>query len=255
MISLRGISSSYGKKQVLHDVSLELERGKLYAIVGKNGSGKTTLLHTLARLHKAEGELMLDGEKYGNIGRREFAKKLAILPQERSIPDMTVFDLAASGRYPYLDASRRLSDADTEAVAHALSATNTEHFADESMKKLSGGERQRAYIAMLLAQDTPYVLLDEPTSHLDAAFSFEIMEHLCKMRDAGKCVVAVLHDLPLALRYADRLIVVSDGRIIASVPPEVAVRDGVIDATFDISCQLIEDGINGRMYVIKPLGD
>ncbi len=234
MIKTENISFFYGKKQVLKDISLEFEKGKLYAVIGPNGSGKTTLLHLLARLHKPIGTLTLDGENHDNIPRRDFAKRLALLPQERSIPDMTAFDLVSAGRYPYLDISRRLGEQDLVAVKKAMTATNTEQFANNSLKKLSGGERQRAYIAMLMAQATPYVLLDEPTSHLDISHAFEVMELLSKMRNDGKCVIAVLHDLSLALKYADEVIVLQNGDVRATGAPSDIVNGGYIESVFGV---------------------
>ncbi len=234
MIKADKLSFFYGKKQVLKDISLEFEQGKLYVIVGTNGSGKTTLLHALARLHKAKGSLALDGEAYENISKREFAKKLAILPQERIIPDMSVFDFVSAGRYPYLDISRRLTDSDTDAVKCAMKKTGTEGFANINLKKLSGGERQRAYIAMLMAQDTPYVLLDEPTSHLDISHAFEVMELLSEMRNDAKCVVAVLHDLSLALKYADEITVLQNGEIKTRGTPSDIAQSGYIESVFGV---------------------
>ncbi len=234
MIKANNLSFFYGKKQVLKDISLKFEQGKVYAIIGPNGSGKTTLLQLLARLQKPIGTLTLDSENYENIIRLDFAKKLALLPQERSIPDMSVYDLVSSGRYPYLDISRKLSTEDIAVVKNALTATNTEEFAQRSMKKLSGGERQRAYIAMLMAQDTPYVLLDEPTSHLDISYAFEIMELLSKMRDSGKCVIAVLHDIPLAMKYADEVIILQDGEVKAVGSPSDIMNGDYIESVFRV---------------------
>ena len=234
MIKAEKLSFSYGKKQVLQDVSLELERGRLYTVIGPNGSGKTTLLHALAKLNKPCGGLTLDGEDYAKIARRDFAKKLTLLPQERSIPDMTVFDLVSAGRYPHLDFSRRLGGKDIKVIQNAMTATGVEEFSGRSLRKLSGGERQRSYIAMLMAQETPYLLLDEPTAHLDISHAFEVMELLRGMRDEGKCVITVLHDLPMALDYADKVIVLQSGEVKAVGAPEKIQNSGCIESVFQV---------------------
>ncbi len=239
MIEAAHLNFSYGKQPILHDISLSFEKGKLYAIIGPNGSGKTTLLHTLARLRSATGTLTLDNRCYSSIPRKDFAKKLALLPQERHIPDLRVLDLVSAGRFPYLDLSRRLSEADMEIVKSAMKSTEVDAFAEKHLKALSGGERQRAYLAMLTAQNTPYVLLDEPTSHLDISCAFEVMKLLCRMRDEGKCVIAVLHDLSLALRYADELIVMKNGKTEAAACASSLLQSGVIEKTFGVTCQMI----------------
>ncbi len=240
MIQADNISFSYGKKQVLKNISLELALGKLYAVIGPNGSGKTTLLHTLAKLHKATGTLLLNGERYETIERRRFAKHLALLPQERSVPDMTVRELVSAGRYPHLDLFGKPGDADRELVRYAMRVTDTERFAEQNIKRLSGGERQRAYIAMLAAQDTPYVLLDEPTSHLDISCCFEILELLRRMKENGKCVVTVLHDLSLALNYADEVILLSEGTIVSVDTPMNLIKSGFLEEIFHITVHPIE---------------
>lgn len=248
MIQVQNLSFSYGKQQILKNISLELEAGKLYAVIGVNGSGKTTLIHALARLYSAEGILTLDGENYQRIPRRQFAQKVALLPQERNIPEISVFELVSSGRYPYLDLSKRLGENDIAIVETAMRETNTEKIAQKSIKRISGGERQRAYIAMLMAQDTPYLLLDEPTTHLDISCAFEVMELLCKLRDAGKCIVTVIHDLSLALKYADELIALSNGEVISKSTPKEAVERGVPERVFGVSCHAVP--LDGEEYYV-----
>lgn len=248
MIRVESLSFSYGKRQILKNISLSFETGKLYAIVGPNGCGKTTLLNCIAGLRHKGPEVTVDGKGYFETGRAEMAKKLAILPQSRPMPSMTVSDLVTAGRYPYLDLTRKPSPVDREAVRCAMEITDTQGFADRRVKELSGGERQRVYVAMLLAQDTPYVLLDEPTSHLDVSCTFEVMRLLKEMRDGGKCVIAVLHDLSSALKYADLVAVMGEGEILSLSPPVETVDCGVLERVFGVRCTVAD--VDGKKEYI-----
>lgn len=245
MIEIQNLGFSYGRMNVLKDISLNFEKGKLYAVIGPNGSGKTTLIKLISRLNRANsGKLLLDGEPYDRIERKEFAKRVALLPQGRNVPSMSVYDLVACGRFPHLGFSRKLTADDENTVVSALRLTGTEAFAAKSVKKLSGGERQRVYIAMLLAQNSPYVILDEPTTHLDISAKFQIMNLLCNIKNNGKCVVAVLHDLDLALKYADEIILLSKGRVEITGTPEETVNSGKLGSVFGVKCESIT--INGQ---------
>ncbi len=237
MIEAKNLSFSYGSTKVLQGISLKLEEGRFYAVIGTNGSGKTTLLNCLARLRSGSGELKMDGIDYRNIKRRDFAKRLAILPQERPTPDISVFDLVASGRFPYLDLARKLSPLDIQAVEDALASTDIEKFREKSVRALSGGERQRAYIAMLRTQNTPHILLDEPTAHLDAFYTLETMKLLLKLKDEGRCVASVIHDIPLALKYADEIIVIKDGRVWDFGDAEHILKTGAVEEAFGVACK------------------
>lgn len=254
MIELKELCFSYGSKPVLKDVSASFESGKLCAVVGPNGCGKTTLIRLLSRLLRPEsGELRLGEKPFAAYGRKEFAQRLALLPQTRPVPAIAVRELVSHGRFPYLDLSRRLTKEDEEMVDKALRDTNTAVLAERELRELSGGERQRVYLAMLLAQDTPCVLLDEPTTYLDVSSQFAIMEALRRMSESGKCVVAVLHDLALALRYCDKMIVMDEGRVLASGTPEELVRNGILDLVFKVRCAALE-GPEGVEYIIRPGG-
>ena len=169
MIQLDDLCFSYGGRTVLNNISAAFSPGKLYAVLGPNGSGKTTLIRLLSRLLLPDsGSLTLDEKSYTCYGRKEFARQLALLPQTRPIPAISVQDLVSHGRFPYLGLSRTPGRADLEAVDRAMAAVNVQAFAGRDLRRLSGGERQRVYLALLLAQDTRYVLLDEPTTYLDA---------------------------------------------------------------------------------------
>ncbi len=251
MIKAENLSFSYGKASILEGINLSLEEGKLYGVIGPNGSGKTTLIKLLsAQLKPARGELFLDGKPYKEYGRKELARKVALLPQGRNTPDISVYDMVCYGRYPYLGFSRKMQEADIASVRAALKATDTQNLAERNVRKLSGGERQRVYMAMLYAQDTAHVLLDEPTTHLDISYRFQIMETLERMKAEGKCVVAVLHELSLALKYADEIILVSEGRVVSVATPEETVKSGNIDRVFAVECHLAQ--INGeREYIFS----
>lgn len=254
MIQLDDLNFSYGGRTVLHNLSAAFSPGKLYAVLGPNGSGKTTLIRLLSRLLLPDsGSLTLDGKSYESYGRKEFARQLALLPQTRPIPAISVQDLVSHGRFPYLGLSRTPGKDDLDAVERAMAAVNVQAFAGRDLRQLSGGERQRVYLALLLAQDTRYVLLDEPTTYLDASAQFSVMENLkCMSRD-GKCVIAVLHDLNLALSFADEICLLDQGRIAAFGAPEALVEQGVLDRVFSIRCRsVVVDGI--KEYIIRPGG-
>ena len=237
MMEVKNVSFSYGRTPCLSSVDLCFEPGKLYAVIGPNGSGKTTLIRLLSGLAKPKtGSLLLDGKAYSDFGRKEFARKTALLPQGRNTPNTSVFDLVACGRYPWLDLSKRLTEEDINVVQSALTVTDTARFADRNVKTLSGGQRQRVYMAMLYAQDTPYVLLDEPSTHLDIAGGFDIMEQLVQMKQSGKCVITVLHDLNMAMKYADALILMHHGEAVLFSGPETLIQSGLLEVAFRVKC-------------------
>ena len=254
MIQLDDLCFSYGGRTVLNNISAAFSPGKLYAVLGPNGSGKTTLIRLLSRLLLPDsGSLTLDEKSYTCYGRKEFARQLALLPQDRPIPAISVQDLVSHGRFPYLGLSRTPGRADLEAVDRAMAAVNVQAFAGRDLRRLSGGERQRVYLALLLAQDTRYVLLDEPTTYLDASAQFSVMENLKRMSQDGKCVIAVLHDLNLALSFSDEICLLNQGHIAAFGAPEALVEQGVLDRVFSIRCRsVVVDGV--KEYIIRPSG-
>lgn len=195
------------------------------------------MLRLLGRIEKPEcGRIFLDGRNISEYKRKEYAKKIAVMPQERDIPEISVYEFVANARYPYLDFSKRLSSEDKAAVRAALCSTETEKFSDRSIREVSGGERQRVYTAMLLAQETPCVLLDEPTTYLDIAHQFSVMKMLVKMKEEGKCVIVVLHDLALALKFSDKTLVMNDGEVYDFDTPENIVANGSVEKAFGVKC-------------------
>lgn len=252
MIELKQVSFLYGQRPVLHEMNMVFESGKLYGIIGPNGCGKTTLVRLLSRMIEPEsGEILLDHKPYRQYNRKEFARRIALLPQGRSVPYMTVEDLVSGGRFPYMDLSRRLTPKDRDLVKQAMIQAHVLHNAGRNMAELSGGERQRAYIAMLLAQNTDVVLLDEPTTYLDIANQFSVLSLLQSMRENGKCVIAVLHELSAAMRYCDELVVMQSGRICACGAPEIVASSGVLENVFHVRCRKLT--IDGKTeYLFCP---
>jgi iron complex transport system ATP-binding protein len=246
MIELQNISFSYDR-EVLRDISLHFAPGCFCGILGPNGCGKTTLMRLLAGLTApAQGSMTLCGRPYAAWRRRELARQLALLPQDRPVPELTVGECVALGRYPH--GNGRSAD-DRRAVAQAMADTGTEALRGRLVSQLSGGERQRVGLAMLLAQETPVVLLDEPTAALDAAHQFAVMDILRQARDRGRCVIAVLHDLPLALRYCDRVILLSGGQVRFAGKPAEAVASGALEAVFGVRCIPVPQGGEGAFFI------
>lgn len=235
MIELKDISAGYGRDTVLHGISLNIPRGRLISVIGPNGSGKSTLLKTAAGLLSvSEGEVILQGRSLTGLSRSEIARHIAYLAQGKSVPDMTVGQLVLHGRFPHLRYPRKYSPKDRSIASDALCRMGMEALTDRPMSSLSGGMRQNAYIAMVLAQDTDYILLDEPTTYLDISRQLELMKTLRTLADSGKGIAAVMHDLPLAFSFSDEIAVINDGALLAADTPEVLCQSGVIKSVFGI---------------------
>lgn len=236
LLSVEGVSAGYGKQLILDGISLSIPEATMTMLVGPNGSGKSTLLSVMARLLKPMGGTVnLDGKALHAMPTREVARKLGLLPQSPLLPEgLTVYDLVSRGRYPHQGFLRQWTEADEEAVQHALTVTDTLEFSGRPVDSLSGGQRQRCWIAMALAQETPIILLDEPTTFLDLHYQVEVLDLLRHLtREHGRTIVAVLHDLNFALQYADRLIFLKEGAIA-----------GVAEHPGECSAALIRDVFN-----------
>jgi iron-siderophore transport system ATP-binding protein len=248
-----GLRLAYGRRKVLDGLDLEIPPGRVTAIVGANASGKSTLLRGLARLLAPEaGAVYLDGEPIHRMATRELARRLGILPQAPVAPDgMTVRDLVGQGRGPHQSWWRQWSPADTAAVAHALDAAGMSELADRRVDELSGGQRQRAWIAMALAQDTPVLLLDEPTTYLDLAHQIEVLDLVADLDATGeRTVVMVLHDLNHASRYADHLVAMKAGRVVAEGKPDEVLTADLVARVFGLRCEVITDPLSGTPLVV-----
>lgn len=226
--------------EILRGVSGELRRGEVTGILGPNGCGKTTLLRALCRLIKADsGSITLCGgtaeTDIAALAPKALARRVSFLPQQRAVPDITAKTLVSHGRYPYLGFSRTLSNKDRTVIQNALKTAGVSAFADRRLPMLSGGERQRVFLAMLLAQNTDVVLLDEPTTYLDAHHKFELMALLSTLKVQNKAVGIVLHELPLAFKFCDRLLLMKNGQIMQSGTPEELLKTGLIEHLFGVS--------------------
>jgi iron complex transport system ATP-binding protein len=253
MIELEQVCFSYGASPVLKEINTVFRAGEICAVVGPNGCGKTTLVRLLSRLQKpTSGRIRLNGISLEEYSQKELAKTVALLPQGRSVPEIRVEEAVADARFPYLDITRRLSQRDWQAVERALEESGAAAIREKNLQELSGGERQRVYLAMLLAQETPVVLLDEPMTYLDLPHQFVVMKLLQKLRDTGICVVVVLHDLALAMRYCDRILVLENGKIAADGKPEAVAGSEELERIFGVRCISVE--MNGeKEYVFCPV--
>ncbi|MFG1793334.1 ABC transporter ATP-binding protein [Nocardia sp. NPDC049149] len=248
----------YRGRTISEDLSVDIPDGAFTVIIGPNACGKSTLLRAMARLLTPDaGAILLDGKVIGTYPAKEAARRIGLLPQSSTAPDgIRVADLVARGRYPHQSLLRQWTDADAEAVAAAMAATGVTELSARPVDELSGGQRQRVWIAMVLAQDTPVVLLDEPTTYLDIAHQIHLLD-LCRAlnRDSGRTVVAVLHDLNHAFRYADHLIAMKDGRVVAAGPPKEIVTAELVHEVFDLGCRIIDDPETGAPLVIPLATD
>jgi iron complex transport system ATP-binding protein len=245
-----------GESPAVDGVSLDIAPGQLTALVGPNGSGKSTLLKGLsAQLAPASGRAILDGQAVATYDDATLARRLGVLHQESDGPDaLTVERLVGHGRYPYRGFLEGPSDADRAAVERALSLTGIERLRDRPLADLSGGQRRLAWLAMVLAQDTDVLLLDEPTTFLDLRHQLTVMQVVRELRDdADAAVVAVLHDIEQAARYADEMVVLSEGRVAARGPPAEVVTPELLERVFGIEATVDTDAQGVRIRPLRPL--
>jgi iron complex transport system ATP-binding protein len=238
------LAVGYDQRRVIDGLSLSIERGQITALVGPNGSGKSTLLKTLARLlTPSAGCIYLDGKAITQLNTAAVARQLAILPQGPSAPEgLTVRELVEQGRFPHVGALRMLRRQDHEAIRHALELTNMVGYAHRPLHHLSGGERQRAWIALALAQDTPVLLLDEPTTFLDIGHQLEILELVRRLnQQRGMTIIMVLHDLNQAARYAQRMVVLQGGRVAADGTPQQVMTAALLAEVFGVHANIFID--------------
>ncbi len=247
------LTLAYGDRVVVEELDLALAPGRITAIVGANGCGKSTLLRALARLVAPRvGRVVLDGRELHRLPPKEVARTLGLLPQSPIAPEgITVAELVGRGRHPHQGLLARFSARDDAAIGEALTATGTLDLADRPIDELSGGQRQRVWIAMALAQETDILLLDEPTTFLDVAHQIEVLDLLTDLNRArGTTVVMVLHDLNLAARYADELVAVRDGRVLAAGAPGDIVTPALVREAFGLTSTVIADPVSGSPLVL-----
>lgn len=250
MIQVKGLSKYFGKKAVVEDVSVTIEPGKITSFIGPNGAGKSTLLSMVSRLLYADtGEVLLDSSDVREWKSEEFAKRVSILKQSNFMNvRLTVRELVSFGRFPY--SRGRLTSEDVIHVNQALEYMNLLEMEDKFLDELSGGQRQRAFIAMVIAQDTDYVLLDEPLNNLDMKHSVQIMKILRKLVDElGKTVVIVLHDINFASVYSDRIVALKNGRVVKDGPTHEIINSDALKQIYDMNIPVQEqDGCRICVY-------
>lgn len=259
-LTAESVTLAYDRRTVAEDLSVAIPDRSFTVIVGPNACGKSTLLRALSRLLKpAQGRVLLDGQAIGSLPARTVARTLGLLPQSSTAPDgITVAGLVARGRYPHQGLLRQWSAEDERIVEESMTATGVAALADRHVDELSGGQRQRVWIAMALAQQTPLLLLDEPTTYLDIQHQIDVLDLCADLHEQGRTLVAVLHDLNQAARYATHLIAMRDGRIEAQGRPGEILTAALVERVFGVSCRIIEDPESGTPLVIpaarRPAG-
>ncbi|MGP8309165.1 Fe(3+) dicitrate ABC transporter ATP-binding protein FecE [Vibrio sp. YIC-376] len=245
MIAANNLKVSYGDKVIIEELNLTLPKGKITALIGPNGCGKSTLLKTLARINMpTSGEVLLNEKALKSYRDKHLAQEMSLLPQVLETPEgITVKRLVEYGRSPYLSHWGKLGEHDKKMVSSAMRETGVEELAEQTVESLSGGQRQRAWIAMILAQDTNIVMLDEPTTYLDLSHQIELMKIMREMNNKGKTVIVVLHDLNQACRYCDHLVVLKKGQLIAQGTPHDVFTEALLKDVFSLDARVIQDPV------------
>lgn len=252
-LAARDLTLAYEDRTVVEDLGLDIPDGQVTVIVGPNACGKSTTLRALGRLLKPRGgAVLLDGTALARLPTKRIAQQIGLLPQSPVAPEsITVGDLVARGRQPHQHWWQQWSDEDEHAVTDAMDRTDVSALAERSVDALSGGQRQRVWIAMALAQDTEILLLDEPTTYLDIAHQVEVLDLVRQLNhDRGRTVVVVLHDLNQAARYADHLVAMKAGRIVAEGPPSKVVTAELVREVFGLECVVVPDPVTGSPLIV-----
>lgn len=251
-LSAASLSLGYAGEPIITNLDVSIPDHSFTVIIGPNGCGKSTLLKSLARMIRPlQGHVSLHGEDIAMVRPKALARRIGMLTQSPLAPaGLTVGDLVARGRNPHQTLLRQWSVSDEEAVSAALAEVNMTEHAHRFVDELSGGQRQRAWIAMALAQDTPVLLLDEPTTYLDVAHQLDVLDLCSQLHAGGRTLVAVLHDLNLAARYATHVIAMREGRIVATGSPTETITPELLHAVFDLEARVIPDPETGRPLVI-----
>ncbi len=251
-LQARALSAGYGDRRIIADLDVRIPDGSFTVIIGPNGCGKSTLLRSLVRLIRpTAGTVLLDGADIAQLRSKQLARQIGLLPQVSIAPEgITVIDLVSRGRHPHQSALKRWSEHDERAVQDALRRTGLTELTARVVDELSGGQRQRVWIAMALAQDTPILLLDEPTTYLDISHQIDVLDLCTSLHREGRTLVAVLHDLNQAARYASHLIVLRDGRIVAQGGPADVVTADLVRQVFGVAARVIPDPETGTPLIV-----
>jgi iron complex transport system ATP-binding protein len=255
MIRLKNVTAGYSGREIIKNINISFEEGTITTIIGKNGCGKTTLLKTSSNLLKTmSGEVLLDvhGKNLGlsSMKNPDIARHISYLPQNKEVPNITVYGLVMHGRFPYLNFSRIPQKSDRKIVEEAIELMGLQRFKNCNLQELSGGQRQKSYIAMVLAQNTDIIFLDEPTAYLDINHQLEIIETVKKLKILCKTVVMVLHDLNFAFSCSDKICLMDDGHVVVHDVPETVIKTGKINEIFNIRCQeAISENYSQKHYI------
>ncbi|TDB97742.1 ABC transporter ATP-binding protein [Actinomadura sp. 7K534] len=250
------VTLAYGDRVVSADLTVDVPDRAFTAVVGANACGKSTLLRSFARLlAPAAGRVRFDGRDVRDYRPKAIAREIGFLPQGLVAPEnIAVRQLVARGRYPHQTLLSTWSREDERAVAAAMKAAGVTELAERTVESLSGGQRQRVWVAMVLAQETSYLLLDEPTTFLDITHQYQLLTLLARLRDEGRTIIAVLHDINQACRFADHLIAMRDGRVVAAGAPADIVDTALIKEVFDLSCVIVPDPVTGTPMIVPNAG-
>lgn len=253
-LSIHHLTVGYNAKAIVKNINLDLPDGKIIALIGPNGCGKSTLLKAIARiLEPLEGSIHWQGKDILKLPSRYLATQLALLPQTQPIPEgIKVKELVAYGRSPYTGFWGQLNAKDNQIIQTMMEKVGVAELAEKLVCELSGGQRQRVWLAMTLAQDTPYLLLDEPTTYMDLNHQVELMKLFKTLNQSGKTIITVLHDINQAARYCDYLIVMKEGEIITQGEPEAVITQSMLKSVFSLNAQIHHDPIaNTPMCVVE----
>ncbi len=250
MLSVNNLSVSYHNRKVLNNVSFEIKKGTLTAVIGKNGSGKSSLICAVSNQIKYSGDVFLNGKDISHMTDNNRAKVMSVLPQKLNDTSFTVKELVTLGRNPYIGISKRLSDNDKSKVDRAMSDLGISELSQSYVDRLSGGERQKAYIAMILAQDTDLIILDEPTSFMDAQYSSAFMSLLMRLKsEFGKTIIVVLHDITDAVEYADDILIIDNGKKVFFGTSSECIQSGILEDLFNVRrIDYLENGTEKSFY-------
>lgn len=244
MIAIKNLSIILDGEKIIRNFSAVFPENQVSVLIGRNGCGKTTLLRAIAGLNKAEsGTILWKNDDLSAVSVKEHAKIVAFLPQSREVPSVSVRSLVSHGRFPYLEFPRKLRKVDREIISNAMEMAGVSQFAERNLATLSGGQRQKVYIAMVLCQDTPVVLLDEPATYLDISQQLEVLQMAKKIAAMGKTVIMVHHDIPQAVKYGDNVVLMDEGELVYQGSGMEMVKKGLVDRIFGVKTKIIEDNL------------